>query len=55
MDKIVINIYHTCPVDKLIMVLVKMGFLSILAQRRRHVKVFTRDVNVYSKLKDKIT
>ena len=32
-----------------------MGFLSILAPRRRHLKVFTRDVNVYTKLKDKIT
>lgn len=46
-DKIVIN--YTCPVDKFIMLLVKMGFLGILAQRRRHLKVFTRDVNVYTK------
>lgn len=52
-DKIVIN--YTCPVDKFIMLLVKMGFLGILAQRRRHLKVFTRDVNVYTKWKEKIT
>lgn len=48
-DKIVIN--YTCPVDKFIMLLVKMGFLGILAQRRRHLKVFTQDVNVYTKRK----
>ena len=52
-DKIVIN--YTCPVDKFIMLLVKMVVLSIfLAQRRRHLEVFMWDVNADTKIKGQI-
>lgn len=50
--------YYTCPYNywQVYSASCKMGFLSIFfAQRRRHLKVFMRDVNIYTKIKGKIT